>query len=153
MSSQLYNLVENNEDFTQKVKFKRVKYKVNRNVLTKGKAHHEVFIIVEGSVRVITTDIKAEEREIDPAVREIKEGDYFGEFCLFSEILTTADVITNSECEFIVIEKQSLLTYFDEHPELGYEITREMLVSVIQKLLVSNDVTNRMLAWGLKSTL
>lgn len=150
MAKLLFELIEASPEFRDTVKMKEKTYDANEIVLKEDVQHSTIFLIKKGSVRVVQTTTTEEDHTIHPAIQELNDGDYFGEFCLFGNLPATADVVTNTECNVIEIDKFTCLEYLNKHPDVGYELTKQMIEELIAKLLRANKAMKRFLVWGLK---
>lgn len=150
MAKLLFELIDISQEFRDTVKMEDKIYAANEIVLKEDVEHNTIFLIKKGSVRVVQTTTTEDDHTIHPAIQELHDGEYFGEFCLFGKLPATADVVTNTECEVIEIDKFTCLEYLEKHPDVGYELSKQMIEELIKKLLKANKAMKRFLVWGLK---
>lgn len=92
------------------------------DIVVQGAAGKKFYIIVRGSVGVVTSDRPGEEREL--AVLEI--GDYFGEISLLADVLTTATVRARTPAVCLALTRNRFLALLADAPELREAIERTM---------------------------
>ena len=72
--------------------WERKTFSANETIILAGECGHEIFVILQGIVRV-TGDIELDEgRSIHPGICDLEESAVFGELGLFSELPRTATV-------------------------------------------------------------
>ena len=150
MSKTLFDLAENDEDFKKEVKIHGFTLTPDQEILHENEPHHEVFLLKKGTVRVMIKTQLNGKTTIQPGISELKDGDIFGEFCLFDDEPTSANVVTATDCELVSIDKNSLLQYFEKHPQQGYKVITEIIVIMIERLRKANKAVVKFLRWGLK---
>jgi len=150
MAKLLFELLESNQQFQDTVTKKSKIYAANEVILQENVAHNTVYLIKQGEVRVVQTATTEDNRDIHPAIQTLSAGQYFGEFCLYGNLPATADIVTNTECELIEIEKESCVTFFEKNPDLGYKFTKLMIEEMIEKICTANKAMRGFLVWGMK---
>lgn len=128
----------------------RAEYPANHCLFRAGDPGGEVYVLLEGRVRV-TGDVSLDnDRHIRPGVCDLESGAVFGELALFDAGPRSAGVTTLSPVELAVIDGAGLLHFFDTHPEIGYRVLREIIETVVARLRQTNDKVWSLLAWGLR---
>lgn len=82
-------------------------------IVTEGEVGDELFVILEGVVRV-------ERREADGSTRQIRtyeQGDHFGELAVLLERPRVASVVADGDVRTLVIDGEGLTTILRERPE------------------------------------
>ena len=150
MHSTFENLLAD-EAFREGRYWERRTHAANETIIVAGDYGREIFVILEGVVRV-SGDIELDEgRSIQPGICDLEAGAVFGELGLFSEMPRTATVTTVSACSLAVIDGDALLDYFEAHTGTGYRVLLELLGATTERLDRTSRKLLRMLAWGLKS--
>lgn len=113
---------------------KAVRRNVRKNtlVIAEGDVSDSMYIILEGRVRVFLNDENGKEIVVNDMVRH----DYFGEYALLDGSLRSASVITEEDCEFLVISRDTILATFRENPETAFSLIGD-LVRRIRELTFS----------------
>jgi CRP/FNR family cyclic AMP-dependent transcriptional regulator len=150
VSSLLFDLLEQ-PDFKEGTHWRKQRYAANTPVFSEGETGRELYLVLEGRLRVIgKIDLDAE-RQIHPGFSELTEGDVFGELVLFDEQNRSATVMTLSEVELAVIDGNNLLEFLDQHPDIGYPILKQLMTVLVGRLRKANQRIFSLFAWGLKS--
>ncbi len=90
----------------------------------------EIFIILEGKVRVTTING-------DPIAR-LQTGALVGEIALFEDAERSATVLSDGNSRLIRIEASDLNRVMNEHPQIGLTILRNIGKTLCQRLRSSN---------------
>lgn len=137
-------------EFVEDRDWYRAEYPADHCLFRAGDPGGEVYVLLEGRVRV-TGDVNLDtERRIRPGVCDLEPGAVFGELALFDAGPRSAGVTTLSPVELAVIDGAGLLRFFDTHPEIGYRVLREIIETVVARLRQTNDKVWSLLAWGLR---
>lgn len=150
MHSIFENLLANNA-FHEGQYWERKMFSANDSIIMAGEYGHEIYLILQGIVRV-SGDIELDEgRSIHPGICDLEPGAVFGELGLFSEMPRTATVTAVTDCTLAVINGNTLLEFFESNTGTGYHILLELLATTANRLDCTSRKLLRMLAWGLKS--
>jgi CRP/FNR family transcriptional regulator, cyclic AMP receptor protein len=91
-------------------------------VIAEATSGDELYVIREGRVR---TEKRTPSR--DPyTVRFQERGDVFGEMSLLDPDIRSATVIAETDCEFVVVDRERFLAFGDRHPAAGLLLTRRL---------------------------
>ncbi len=146
----LEKLIKEDEVFAKAVKHDFKVFHAKDIVIHEGDVHHTIFVIDSGKVRVKKTAHLGNEKPLHPGLADLGPGQIFGEFCIVDEIPACADVVALEPTTILEVDRDSLLTYLDQHPDIGYFILREMLSSLVTHLRRSNEAVAKLLVWGIK---
>ena len=95
-------------------------YPANKVVITEGECGNELFVVMQGTVRV-AGNIELEcGSTIHPGICDLGAGAIFGEFGVLTHNLRTATVTTVTDCELAVIDANRLHSFFETHSRIGY---------------------------------
>ncbi len=131
--------------------WRRLRLETNQYVFREGDAADTIYLVTAGTVRIIA-DLELEEgRRIQPGVCDLGIGEVFGELALFGGEPRSASVMTVSDCELVCFSGAQLLAFFDSHPAIGYQVLRELVTTLIDRLRTTNKKLSSILAWGLKA--
>ena len=53
-------------------------------------------------------------------------GDHFGELSLFDDLPRSADVVTDTACDLLMLDRRELLFFLETHPQVSWEIIRTL---------------------------
>lgn len=104
-------------------------------VIREGDVGDCLYAIVEGRVRT-------EKRT--PAgdswtVRFHEKGGVFGELSLLDRVLRSATVVAETDCRFLVIERERFHAFGDRHPAAGLVVTRRLAERLASRLRRANE--------------
>jgi small-conductance mechanosensitive channel len=83
-------------------------------IIFQGEEGHSLFIITKGTVNVFTKDMSGN----DIAVKDLKEGDYFGEMSLLTGEKRSATLISKGDTTVLEIEAAALSHILHKNPSL-----------------------------------
>ena len=149
MKNALASLLDHS-DFAEGVLWMRRKVAADVTLFAEGDTGSEVYLILQGSVRVVGNVDLDEQRSVHPGFSDLNEGQVFGELPLFDGEPRSATVVTLTDCELAVIEGDTLMNFLDAHPELGYPIFKELIHLLVGRLRQANRRIFSLFAWGLK---
>lgn len=128
-----------------------VRYNPNDYIFREGEPADSLYLILEGTVRIIA-DLELEEgRHIHPGVCDLEADEVIGELALFDQQERSASVMAVTECTLVRFSGERLLAFLDSHPVLGYEVLRELIDCLVGRLRNTNKKLFSILAWGLKA--
>ena len=84
----------------------------------KGDAGKEVYAVVAGTLKVLTTSEQGDDVVFDL----LGPGDVFSEIAMLCNEPRSASVVALSECELLVIERRELLAFLRSHPNAALEL-------------------------------
>lgn len=138
-------------EWKENVDWQRRRYAANDFVFREGDQADKVYLVLDGTVRILA-DLELEEgRCIHPGVCDLGEGEVFGEFALFDRGERSTSVMTVTDCEVAELSGERLLDFLDAHPETGYAVLKELIVTLVSRLRSTNKKLFSILAWGLKA--
>jgi CRP-like cAMP-binding protein len=150
MQHPLHSLLQHPE-FREGANWRRVEFCANEFVFREGDPADTLFLIENGSVRIIA-DLELEEgRHIHPGVCDLEAGEVFGELALFDRQERSASVMAVSDCALVAFNGERLLAFLDRHPEQGYAVLRDLITALVGRLRNTNRKLFSILAWGLKA--
>jgi CRP-like cAMP-binding protein len=111
--------------------------KAGHNVIAEGDAGSEFFILKKGTVEVLKRTL---DNDVFTIVTLTDEEDvFFGELALMDEELRSASVTANTDCEFLVINREDFNRLGEEDPRLGLLVTRAIGRAVSRRLRKTNE--------------
>jgi CRP-like cAMP-binding protein len=138
-------------DFPEGVAWTRRSFAANEVIVREGEQAKDVYVVLEGWVRVTGTVEVDEQRRVHPGFCDLSSGQMFGELCLFDDEPRSATVAAISDCEIAVVDGQTLLRFLDSHPERGYPVLRHLIVTLVGRLRAANRRFVSVFTWGLKA--
>jgi CRP-like cAMP-binding protein len=83
-------------------------------VIAQGEPGESLFILTSGTARAYLRDAKGKSRQ----VREMSEGDVFGEIAVMLQMPRTATVTAATRCEVLELDRLTLETITKTHPRV-----------------------------------
>lgn len=149
MTSTLEQLLTH-PDCAEGVLWQRQRVKSKAMVFRQGDTGRDVYVVLSGVVQVVGAVELEGQRRINSGFFELGSGAIFGEFALFDSKPRSASVMAVNDCELAVIDGQALLNFFDNHPDIGYVVLKELIALMIERLRKTNSKLFSLFAWGLK---
>ncbi len=100
----------------------RRNYKKNRVIIHQGDEAGNMFILLQGQMRVYVED----EQGRQLTVRRLKAGDTFGEVGLIGDFARTASVETLSDCSVAVFTRANYLAFLHDFPEITLALAKNL---------------------------
>jgi CRP-like cAMP-binding protein len=94
---------------------KQVRFKRGQQIYSKGDPGTCLFAVISGTVRVSTTS--AEGRTA--LLNLIGRGEIFGEIAVLDGLARTNDVIANTDCELLTIDRRDFIPFLADQPGLA----------------------------------
>lgn len=120
-------------------------------IIVEGSDDRCVYLIEQGTARVSERIELEGSRHIQPGLCDLGAGEIFGELSLFEAGPRSASVVAIEPCELLVFDAAALAAYFDRHPELGYQVLKELFNVLNQRLRQADRRLGSLFAWGLKA--
>jgi CRP-like cAMP-binding protein len=150
LEAEIRSLLER-ADFREGEHWQRRQLEAGRTVFREGEAGSELYLVLEGSVRVMG-DVELEaRRHIQPGFCDLPAGALFGELALFDQGPRSATVVAVQDTELAVIDGRQLLEFFEKNPEVGYRIMKSLMMILVGRLRSTNKKLVSLFAWGLKA--
>jgi len=110
------------EDVLARLEAKSVvrKFKKNTHLMLCGDECHAAYLMLDGSANAYTDDADGEEF----IVNSFRKGDCFGELGVLDDLPRTANVITTTACECLVIPKAEFRAVIESDPAVAQLIIR-----------------------------
>jgi len=136
--------------FREGVHWRRRRLGPDAVVFSEGDAGRDVYLVLEGRVRVVgNVDLDAH-RRLHPGFSDLGPGEVFGELALFDRQPRSATVTTVAPTELAVLDGERLLAFLDAHPEVGYPIFKELIFLLAGRLRQANRRVFSIFAWALR---
>lgn len=138
-------------DFKEGEAWVRRHYKSQEFVLKQGERTGKLFLVLNGTVRVVGYVEVGNDCHVRPGVKDLGAGEVFGEISLFDEGVHSAGIQSITDTEIVAIDGKALFEFFDCNPELGYRFFRDLGVSLAKRLRSADQQIFHLLGWGLKA--
>jgi CRP/FNR family cyclic AMP-dependent transcriptional regulator len=103
--------------------------------IREGSEGDSLFVILKGRVRTEKLTPFG-----DPyTVRVLKEGNFFGELSLLDRDIRSATVVAETDCDFLVVDRERFLAFGNQHPRAGLEVTRRVAERLATRLRRANE--------------
>ncbi|MBX2884544.1 MAG: Crp/Fnr family transcriptional regulator [Granulosicoccus sp.] len=99
------------------------KFKKNTHLVNYGDQCHAAYVMLEGSAHAYTDDADGNEF----IVNSFHAGDCFGELGVLDGLPRTANVITTTACECLVIPKAELVHVIESEPETALTVIKTLV--------------------------
>ncbi|AKJ00201.1 tetratricopeptide repeat protein [Archangium gephyra] len=106
------------------------------HIITEGERSHSMFILVQGTVRVVHAPENAPPRTL----AELTEGSFFGEMGLMSDAPRTASVIALRDCTLLEVTRDMLARLGARFPTFELVVQQFYKDRLLDNLLESNPV-------------
>ena len=111
--------------------------KAGDQVIIEGEEGHELYILNQGTVSILKRTL---DNDVYTMVTFTDEEDvFFGELALMDEELRSASVTADTDCEFLVINRNDFNRLGEEAPRLGLLITRAIGRVLSKRLRKTNE--------------
>jgi CRP/FNR family transcriptional regulator, cyclic AMP receptor protein len=111
--------------------------KAGHQVITEGDEGSELYILNKGTVGVLKRTL---DNDVFTIVTLTDDEDvFFGELALMDEELRSASVTANTDCEFLVINRDDFKRLGEKDPWLGLVVTRAIGQALSKRLRKTNE--------------
>jgi len=117
---------------------KAVRVPASKAVFSEGDGGDELYIIHEGSVRVMINTRKPDGTFTPSTINMLYKGQCFGEMILLNSAARSATVIAAEPTTLIVIRESDFRQLCDANPRIGYVVIRNLAQDLAYKLRSSN---------------
>lgn len=124
-----------------------VRVAAGKTIFAEGDAGDELYIIHEGSVRVMINTRRPDGAAAPSTINMLYAGQCFGEMVLLSGALRSATIIAAEPTTFIVMHEPAFRTLCDSSPRIGYVVMRNLAVDLAYKLRSSNLLLRGNIRW------
>ena len=97
-------------------------YKKDNMILIEEEVGSTMFIILDGRVKI--SRISEEGREVILSI--LSEGDFFGEMSILDGQTRSANVVTLSDSEILVIHREDFLRMLHDYPQIAINLLKEL---------------------------
>jgi CRP-like cAMP-binding protein len=117
---------------------KAVRVPAGKAVFEEGDGGDELYIIHEGSVRVMINSRRPDGTFAPSTINMLYQGQCFGEMILLNSAVRSASVIAAEAATLIVIREPDFRRLCDANPRIGYVVIRNLAQDLAYKLRSSN---------------
>src|SRR6185436_11185521 len=117
---------------------KAVRVLAGRAVFDEGDEGDELYIIHEGSVRVLINTRKPDGTFAPSTINMLYAGQCFGEMILLNSAMRSASVVAAEPTMLIVIREPDFRALCEANPRIGYIVIRNLAQDLAYKLRSSN---------------
>ena len=115
----------------------RQKFKAGSTIIKEGDYGNELFIFLSGQIEIVKQTLQNEPYTIVTLNSETG-GVYVGEFALIDNDKRSATVIAKTDCECLVIKRETFIRFGNKYPEIGLNITRAIARQISSNLRKTN---------------
>lgn len=102
------------------------KFKKNTLLVNIGDDSHAAYLLLRGTANAFTDDEDGNEF----IVNSFTSGDCFGELGVLDDLPRTANVVTTSECECLVIPKVELMRVIESDPSVTLTVLKSLVARI-----------------------
>jgi len=146
----IFNQLLERPGFEEGVIWNRVSFDANETIIKEGESSGCVYLLLNGSARVVASISLGGEHLLHPGFRDLEEGEVFGELSLLDNEPHSTSVVAIDECEIAVIKNTLFIDYLDQNPADGQEVFKLLSKTLVERLRKTNDKAFSLYAWGLK---
>jgi CRP-like cAMP-binding protein len=117
---------------------KAVRVGAGKPVFNEGDGGDELYIIHEGSVRVMINARKADGSFAPSTINMLYQGQCFGEMILLNSAARSATVVATVPTTLIMIREIDFRSLCDANPRIGYVVIRNLAQDLAYKLRSAN---------------
>ncbi len=117
---------------------KALRVPVSKAVFEEGDGGEELYIIHEGSVRVMINSRRPDGTFAPSTINMLYQGQCFGEMILLNSAVRSASVIAAEPTTLIVIREPDFRHLCDANPRIGYVLSLNLAQDLDYKLRSSN---------------
>lgn len=150
VSASIFNLLDHPQ-FNEGRDWHRRAVRGNEVVFPEGDTSRDVYLILSGRVRILGNVDLDDQRRIHPGFSELGPREMFGELPIFDGQPRSASVMALEDTVLAVLDGERLMAFLDQHPDLGYPIFKELILTLVARLRKANQRIFSLFAWGLKS--
>jgi CRP/FNR family cyclic AMP-dependent transcriptional regulator len=120
-----FNMYADNDEIIKKIASMctRKSVKKGKKIIEEGEYGDELFIILKGKIDIVKTTLQNEPYTVTTLNAE-RGGIYVGELALIDNDKRSATVIAETDCEYLVINRDNFIKFGNENPKIGLTITR-----------------------------
>ncbi len=97
-------------------------YDPGKIIFMEGDTSHEFYIILSGEIRIIKESADGKEK----ILKNLKQGDFFGEMGVIENKNRSATAITKEFSRILVMSKNTFLSYIKDNPAVAFKIILEL---------------------------
>ena len=134
----LFQGISDSKERLEKIvsKLKEKKVKAGDLIVKEGDIGDEVYIIKQGSVRVLKNTLENDTYTV--ITLSSNENIFFGELALVDNDTRSASVMAETECDLLVFSRDSFNKLAEEDPYLGFKITHSIAKIIATRLRKAN---------------
>ena len=126
---------------------KAVRVPAGKAVFNEGDEGDELYIIHEGSVRVMINTRSQDGTFAPSTINMLYKGQCFGEMILLNSAVRSATVVAADSATLIVIREPDFRKLCDSNPRIGYVVIRNLAQDLAYKLRSSNLLLRGNIRW------
>ena len=108
---------------------KPVKAKENTAIIKENTKGREIYILIDGQVRV-SKFINGKEE----AITFLNPGAIFGEMAILGNFERTAEIIAHTDVVMFQIDGKKFVSLLDSNPQMGFKVYRKMAITLAKRL-------------------
>ncbi len=111
--------------------------RAGESILVEGSEGDTMYVIRRGRVRVEKRTLYRDAYTV--TFLDEEGAGFFGEQALLDRERRSASVVAETDCEFLVINRERFVEFGDAHPPAGLRVTRRLAQYLSQRLRRSNE--------------
>ena len=139
------------EEFKEGEHWKRISVTAGTDIIRQGDAGRTFYLIESGRLRVLGHVGLGDDKHVNHGVCDLNPGEVVGELGLFDSEPRCATVQAIEDCTLIEIDGDKLISFLNEHTDMGFKLLRSLMGVMVGRIRKSNEKVFSLLAWGLKA--
>jgi CRP-like cAMP-binding protein len=117
-----------------------------QHIIREGETGDSIFVVLSGRVEIH----KAIDAHRDKHLKELTEGDFFGEMSFFDGAARSAAVIARGTCRVLELPADALDALARENPAVGCTIYRNIARDLTRRIRSINDELKKAILWAVE---
>jgi CRP/FNR family transcriptional regulator, cyclic AMP receptor protein len=124
-----------------------LRVKAGQTIFSEGDEGSELYIIYEGSVRVMINTRRSDGTAAPSTINMLYTGQCFGEMILLNNAMRSATVVAAEPTTLILMRELDFRALCESSPRIGYLVIRNLAQDLIYKLRSSNLLLRGNIRW------
>ncbi|MEA3560734.1 MAG: cyclic nucleotide-binding domain-containing protein [Candidatus Omnitrophota bacterium] len=121
---------------------KKVFYGEKEKIISEGDVSTSIYIIQSGLVH-----ISKEIGNTEKLLAALRNGDFFGEICMFDSGIRSATAVAIARSELLEIKKEAFDDLINRKPQIGAKLLYAMMREMARRLRGSDEMVKNWIMW------
>lgn len=135
----IFQVIAGDDEIMKKIysRCKHRKIKKNETLIEEGNTGDELFFILSGKISILKKTLQSEKYTV-ASLDADERGIAVGELAMIDSDKRSATVVAETDCEYMVINRENFIKFGDENPEAGLQMTRVIAGRLSSQLRKAN---------------